>query len=145
MFKSVTNNSAFTIIELVMVIVIIAILGIFAVPRIFISLDKSKNTAIEAILASTRSSISTYITKQVATSNTSSYPSLIQLQTPGIVLESTILTNPYNKLNTIRNADEEYEESTPPPISMEDTYGWAYDQTNGKLWANTNNNGENTL
>ncbi|NQY41804.1 MAG: type II secretion system protein [Legionellales bacterium] len=143
MNKIQNNILGFTIIELIMVIVIIAILGIFAIPRIFLSLDKSKNTAVEAILTSTRSNISAYVTKQIASSNTSSYPTITDLQTPGVVLENEILANPFNNLNTIRNADGEYTSS--PPVTDSDSYGWAYDQTNGKFWANTNYNDENEL
>lgn len=137
------QQNGFTLLEIITVIIIIGIIGTIITPKIFLSINASKDTAIKAILASTRSDIDSFITKKFLENGIEENVSFATLNNDNTVIQG-ILANPYNKLKQIRNANGEYHSLNPSVIDSH-IFGWAYDQSNGKLWANTNYNNENQL
>lgn len=127
---------AFTLIELIAVIVVLAILSGIAIPKYFDYAAKAKESATKGALGGMRSSIANYYASR-AVAGTPQYPSISQLTTVGTVLQEAVPTNPYNNSNAVKTATW----ATTPPVSG--TEGWAYDATEGRVWANSTTSGVN--
>lgn len=132
---------AFTLIELIVVIVVLAILSGVAIPKYFDYAAKARESACKGTLGAVRAAIANHYANQIVTTGSGAYPSLVQLQTVGDVLQEPIPANPYNDSNTIASAT--YNAANPP---VSGTAGWNYDVASGKFWANsdTTNVDENT-
>lgn len=137
---SLRKNSAFTLIELVVVIVVLAILSGVAIPKYLDYATKAKESACKGTLGAARSAIANFYANQVVTTGTAAYPTLVQIQTAGTVMHDTMPNNPYNNAATISAA---VWAATPPVAGAA---GWNYEATTGKFWANSNTTGiaENT-
>ena len=130
------SRHAFTLIELVAVIVVLAILAGVAIPRYLDYSTNAKRSATKGVLANVRSSIRHYYSQQ-AMLGTATYPTLEQLTTTGTVVLYEIPVNPYNGLATVAGVSW----TALGPTSG--SFGWNYDATNGRFWANTSVAGEN--
>lgn len=125
---------AFTLIELVVVIVVLAILSAVAIPKYIDYSAKAKESACRGILGNVRSAIANFYAN-AAVNGTPAFPTLTQLQTNGTVMQDTVPTNPYNSSAVIAAAVW----AATPPTSGNN--GWNYDAAAGKFWANTNTTG----
>ncbi len=134
----VIRRSAFTLIELIAVIVVLAILSGVALPRFFDYSAKAKESACRGALGGVRSAIANFYSNS-AVSGAPAYPTIAQLRTVGTVMQEAIPDNPYNDDNRILAATWD---PTNPPVSG--NRGWCYDEATGKFWANTSTVGENT-
>lgn len=132
------RRGAFTLIELIAVIVILAILSGVALPRFFDYSAKAKESACRGALGGVRSAIANFYSNS-AVNGTPVYPTIAQLRTVGTVMQEAIPENPYNGDNRILAATWD---SANPPVSG--NRGWCYDEATGKFWANTGTVGENT-
>lgn len=130
------RNSAFTLIELIVVIVVLAILSGVAIPKYLDYSSKAKESACKGTLGAARSAIANWYANQLVVNGTAAYPTLTQIQTSGTVMQDTMPTNPYNNSNTIAAAT--YNATTPPVTGAA---GWNYDAASGKFWANSNTTG----
>lgn len=146
MRKIIKIARGITLVELIMVMVVIAILGAVIVPKVFISLDDARSKSATAILSGLRTNIAEYSSKQLAATGTHSLPAYSDITTLDLVVQGQIPSNPFTDLNGIRDADNEYVDgAATQAVSDSSIYGWAYDQTNGKIWANSSINSENGL
>ncbi len=121
---------AFTLIELIAVIVVLAILSGIAIPKYFDYAAKAKESATKGALGGMRSSIANFYANS-AVNGTAAYPTLAQLTTLGTVLQEAVPLNPYNNSNAVKAATWA---ATPPVAGTE---GWAYDVAVGRVWANS--------
>ena len=131
------RNLAFTLIELIAVIVVLAILSGVALPKFYDYSAKAKESACKGALGGVRAGISNYYANQ-AISGTAAYPTLLQLETLGTVMQEVIPDNPYNGSNDVAAAT--WDANDPP---VDGTEGWNYDATSGKFWPNSDSVGEN--
>jgi len=131
------NRNAFTLIELIAVIVVLAILSGVALPKFFDYSAKAKESACKGALGGVRAGIANFYAN-AAVNGSAAYPTYAEISATGTVMQEAIPENPYNSDNTIRDADGTWVESNPP---VSGTNGWAYDETNGKFWANTSTTG----
>ncbi|HPO93398.1 MAG TPA: prepilin-type N-terminal cleavage/methylation domain-containing protein [Phycisphaerales bacterium] len=131
-----TRNKAFTLVELIVVIVVLAILSGVAIPKYFDYAAKAKESACKATLGAVRSAIANFYANTLVNNGTAAYPTLVQMQTTGTVMQETLAANPYNNSSTIAAAT--YNASAPPTTG---NAGWNYDAASGKFWANTNTSG----
>ena len=131
-----STSRAFTLIELVAVIVVLAILAGVAIPKYIDYAANAKSSACKGILGGVRSAIANFYSNS-AVSGTVAYPTLVQLQTVGTVVTEAVPANPYNSSATIAAATW----ATTPPISG--VNGWNYDATAGRFWANSTTTGVN--
>lgn len=126
---------AFTLVELIVVIVVLAILSGVAIPKYFDYAAKAKESACKGTLGAVRSGIANFHANSIVSNGTATWPTLVQMQTLGTVMQEPLPANPYNNSNTIQTATW----ATTPPVSG--NAGWNYDPTTGKFWANSNTSG----
>lgn len=126
---------AFTLVELIVVIVVLAILSGVAIPKYFDYAAKAKESACKGTLGAVRSGIANFHANSIVSNGTATWPTLTQMQTLGTVMQEPLPANPYNNSNTIQAATW----ATTPPVSG--SAGWNYDATTGKFWANSNTTG----
>ncbi len=130
------RNGAFTLIELIAVIIVLAILSGVAIPKYIDYAAKSKESACKGTLGAVRSAIANFYANS-AVNGTAAWPTLTQMQTFGAtgVMQEQIPPNPYGTNATISAATW----AATPPVSG--TNGWNYDAAAGKFWANSNTAG----
>ncbi len=128
---------AFTLIELIAVIVVLAILSGVAIPKYFDYAVKAKEASTRGTLGATRSGIANFYSNSLINTGTGAYPTLVQMQTVGNVMQENLPNNPYNNNNTIVAG---VWAATPPVAGAN---GWAYDAALGKFWANSTTAGVN--
>ncbi|MBX3403617.1 MAG: prepilin-type N-terminal cleavage/methylation domain-containing protein [Phycisphaeraceae bacterium] len=126
---------AFTLVELIVVIVVLAILSGVAIPKYFDYAAKAKESACKGTLGAVRSGIANFHANSIVSNGAATWPTLVQMQTLGTVMQEPLPANPYNNSNTIQAATW----ATTPPVSG--TAGWSYDAATGKFWANSNTSG----
>jgi len=128
---------AFTLIELIAVIVVLAILAGVAIPKYFDYAANAKISSTKGTLGGGRSAIANFYANS-AVNGAAAYPTLTQLQTTGTVMQEPVAANPYNNDATIAAAAW----AASPPVAG--TNGWNYDVSVGRFWANSAVAGENT-
>ena len=131
-------SRAFTLIELIAVIVVLAILSGVAIPKYFDYTANAKASSTKGTLGGVRSAIANFYANS-AVSGTAAFPTLVQIQTVGTVLQEPVPANPYNNDATIAAAT--YSAASPP---VSGTNGWNYDAASGKFWCNSSTSSANT-
>ncbi len=130
-------RKGFTLIELIAVVVVLAILAGVALPKYFDYAAQAKVSACKGALGGVRSGIANFYAN-AAISGTAAYPTLVEVETIGTVMQELIPENPYNNSNDVVAA---VWNAANPPVSG--AAGWNYDAAAGKFWANSNTVGEN--
>lgn len=130
-------RKGFTLIELIAVVVVLAILAGVALPKYFDYAAQAKVSACKGALGGVRSGVANFYAN-AAIGGSAAYPTLVQLETIGTVMQENIPANPYNNSNDVVAATWN---AAAPPVSG--AAGWNYDATAGKFWANSNDVGEN--
>ncbi len=135
------HRKGFTLIELIAVIVVLAILAGVALPKYFDYSAQARASSCKGTLGGVRAGIANFYANS-AISGTAVYPTFAQLNTLGTVMQELLPANPYNSSAVIRDANGTWVSGNPPVSGAQ---GWAYDQTAGKFWANTNTVAENAF
>lgn len=141
-FENLRNRRGFTLIELIAVIVILAVLAGVALPKYFDYAAQAKVSACKGALGGMRAGVANFYANQ-AIAGTARYPTHTEFTTLGTVMQEPLPENPYNGDNSVRDADESWVAGNPPtqPVVTTNGEGWAYDETAGKVWANTTTSG----
>ena len=129
---------AFTLIELIAVIVVLAILSGIAIPKYFDYAARAKESATKGSLGGMRSAIANFYANS-AVNGTVAFPTLAQLTTIGTVMQEDTPTNPYKNSNDVRAATW----AATPPVSSAQPEGWNYDAAAGRIWCNSTTTGIN--
>lgn len=127
---------AFTLIELIAVIVVLAILSGIAIPKYFDYAANAKASACKGTLGGVRSAIANFYSNS-AVAGSAAFPTLVQVQTIGTVMQEALPNNPYNSDATIGAATW----AATPPVTG--AFGWNYDAASGRFWANSTTSGIN--
>ncbi len=130
------RSRAFTLIELIAVIVVLAILSGIAIPRYIDYSVRAREAAAKGTLGPVRSAIANFYSNSSVT-GVPAWPTLEQMQTFGAhgVMQEALPPNPYNNSAEIKAATW----AETPPVSGPE--GYAYDPTTGKFWLNSNTPG----
>ncbi len=142
MKRSSPVRAGFTLIELIVVVVILAILAGVALPTYFDYQAQARESATKGTLGGTRAGVANFYANE-AINGTAAYPTFAELTTVDTVMQEMLPENPYTPAdnNIVRDADGTYVPGGPQLVVG--TQGWAYDATAGKFWANSSGAGEN--
>ncbi|MBY0307314.1 MAG: type II secretion system GspH family protein [Phycisphaerales bacterium] len=116
------NRRAFTLVELIAVIVVLAILAGVAIPKYFDYTDRARTSSVLGTVGNIRSALASYMANQ-SVIGTPAYPTLVQLTTAGTVLQDALPRNPYNNANSVRAASSAAEATS---RTVSGTEGWVY-------------------
>lgn len=140
------SAAGFTLIELVIVMVVLAIMAGLAIPKFMDIRAEAKVSAVNGSLGGVRSAIANYKANQVAKSLTPEIPTLLSLTTPGTVMDGAVPDNPYDTTapkNDVGAATAA--KGTVGCAATPLTTAWCYSATTGEFWAATNVAGEKDL
>lgn len=131
------RHCAFTLIELVTVIVILGVLSAVAVPMYLDYTRDAKSAACKAALGGMRAAIANYHTFSLTPSGggTSQFPSILDLSTIGTVLQDAVPPNPYDSDAVPNNVVDATGQTRGTIVGT--TKGWAYNPVTGEIWANS--------
>lgn len=134
------NRRGFSLVELIAVVVVLGVLAAVAVPRFFDYSTKAKESSVKATLAATRSAIANFYADSAA-SGAAAYPTLVQLETLGTVLQERVPANPFVTGASASDVRAAVYNATTPPVSGSE--GWNYEAATGRFWANSDTSGIN--
>lgn len=142
-FAKTRNRAAFSLIELVIVIVILGALTAIAIPRVTRGSDGADVTAMQADLAVVRNAIEMYRLDHAA------YPTLVAFS-DSLTLKSDkdgtinasglygpyLVSIPKQKVGNRQGENAAVAPAAVPPVVEEASGGWLYDAASGGFWAN---------
>ena len=138
------KKAGFTLVELVIVIVVLGILSAVAIPRFFDFSTDAREAAAKGSLGGVRSAIANSYAASALPSNggVATYPTLIELTTPGTVMAQALPDNPYDTTAPSNDVRDATGDATGTTSGAE---AWAYNPATGEFWANSSTAGENNF
>ena len=139
--RTLIPRKAFTLIELIAVMVVLAILAGVAAPRFFSYSDQARTAALDGSLGGMRSAIAQYYAVQASEDNPR-YPTEVELATVGEVMQEELPKNPYNGLRNVRRIAS-VNDANNRAVSNPTSFGWNYYYNNASdppvaiIWANS--------
>ena len=96
------RNRAFTLIELIAVMVVLAVLAGVAIPKYFDYADRAKSASLQGALGGIRTGVASFSAESSFT-GTAAYPTFAELTTLGTVMQEALPNNPYNGLSAAQS------------------------------------------
>lgn len=116
------SHKAFTLVEVLIVVVILGVLAAVVVPKFATANDDAKTSAAQSTVAGVRSAIATYRTSAVIQGN-APYPTLAQLG-DGSVIRFDIPLNPFTGVGGIQSVGQAQADAR--GVSNQQRAGWNY-------------------
>lgn len=92
---------AFTLVEVIAVMVVLAILAGVAIPRFFDYSDQARTSALQGTLGGVRGGLANFFANEMVVNGAGLYPTLAELTTLGTVMQEALPNNPYNDRATV--------------------------------------------
>ena len=127
------NQSGFTLIEIVIIIVVLGILSTFAIAKYQDLTVDAKRSACKAALGGLRGGLSTWYSQNIVKRGLAQFPPIDTLRNVGRVMEQRIPPNPFQT-----NAPDSIVTGVTKGVVVGTRGGWAYNAATGDIWANTN-------
>jgi len=116
-------RNAFTLLEVMIVVVVLGVLAAVVIPRFEGVTDEARTSALEGSLGGVRSSIASFRTRAVI-DGSAPFPTLAELTTPGEVVSGDFPVNPFNGLSNVQSVSSGQADSR--SVSGISSYGWNY-------------------
>jgi prepilin-type N-terminal cleavage/methylation domain-containing protein len=116
-------RAAFTMLEVMVVVTIIAILAAVVVPRFGGLTDDARSSAALTSVGGVRTSMAAYRTRRVIAGE-SPFPTIEDLVAEGTVMQNGMPANPYSGLNSVQEVSEAQADAR--TVSAPEMYGWCY-------------------
>ena len=110
-----TNKGGFTLLEIVIAVIVLAILAAFTLPTIHTLREDAKRSAAKEALKQMRGGIAAWYVKGVPYGGDARFPTLEELVNS--VMPSGVPVNPYNNKKTVASGMKE---------ARNDSAGWVY-------------------
>lgn len=117
------RSAAFTLLEVMIVVVIVGILAAVVVPQMASASDHAKSSAAQSALGAVRAGIAAFRTRAIISGDTP-FPTIAELKVAGIVVVDELPINPYNGLRTVQEVASDIAQAR--RVYNSDTYGWNY-------------------
>lgn len=115
---------AFTLVELIAVMVVLAVLAGVAIPKYFDYSDRAKASAIEGSLGGVRTGLANFYSN-TAIEGDGKYPEFVEFTTIGTVMQEDVPTNPFNGMGDIQRITN-FEDATNRIVKNPTKFGWNY-------------------
>ena len=117
------RRRAFTLIELIAVMVVLAVLAGVAMPKFFDYSARARSSALQGSLGGIRTGTASFFADK-SFDGTAAYPSLAELTTVGTVMQEELPPNPFNGLNTVQTVTQV--SAAARTVSNPTQYGWNF-------------------
>ncbi len=117
------TRRAFTLIEIMVVVVILGVVAAVVVPQFAGATDDARTSAAESIIDGVRSSIDAY-SDRAERRGTNPYPSLADLVTPGVVVMRQLPANPFTGVSGVQAVSRQQAESR--AVMSTGSAGWNF-------------------
>lgn len=114
---------AFSLVEIVVVVVIMGIIAAVVVPRFAGAAQEARASAAESSLAGVRSSIASFRSRQII-SGGDPYPTLAELTTASVIASGDMPANPFNGLTSVQSVTQSQASSR--SVINQNSFGWNY-------------------
>lgn len=142
------NERGFTLIELILVIVVLAIMAAVAIPKFIDIRGDAKKSAVQGALGGVRSALANYKATQIAQNvPNATWPTVAALIDGTSVMDGTVPDNPY-ATTALKNEVEDVVANAggakgTANCGNASAKAWCYRTDNGAFWASTSGSGEN--
>lgn len=117
------NTRAYTLLEVLIVVIIIGILAAVVVPRFAGATDEARTSSLQSVLGGVRSSIASYRTRAVIAGD-DPFPTLAELNTQGTVLANEVPANPFTGVSGVQSVSVAQAQAR--AVVNESAAGWNY-------------------
>ncbi len=114
---------AFTLIELIAVMVVLAVLAGIAVPKYFDYAARARSASLQGSLGGIRTGVANFFADS-SFNGSAAYPTFAELTTTGTVMQEALPANPYNGLNTVQSVNKAAADAR--TTSNLTQFGWNY-------------------